>query len=61
MDANRNPIQISVAGAFGAIPWTHLPRQYGAFWLTDAGLSASAGVWLDVVALVHQAFDRAQQ
>ncbi len=56
-DPSGAAAQLSVAGAFGAIPWLSPGRDYAAFWLTFKNLGASAPVWLDVVPLVHSALD----
>lgn len=54
-DVNGTPIQLSVAGAFGAIPWINHTHDYAAFWLTDDDLAQSALVWEDVLPLIHAA------
>lgn len=56
-DASGAATQLSVAGAYGAIPWLHVERDYAAFWLTFRNLGASAPHWLAVVPLIHSALD----
>ena len=57
VDTNKNATQISVSGAWGAIPWTNLSYQYGAFLLTFDQLANSVPVWEEIVPLIHQALD----
>ncbi|MEW6006002.1 MAG: serine hydrolase [Stygiobacter sp.] len=59
MDANGNANQISVPGAYGAIPWINFSYQYGAFLLTFDQLANSVPVWEEIVPLIHQALENA--
>jgi len=57
VDAGKSATQISVSGAWGAIPWINLSYQYGAFLLTFDQLANSVPVWEEIVPLIHQALD----
>ncbi|MCL5027678.1 MAG: serine hydrolase [Bacteroidetes bacterium] len=57
IDTNRNASQISVPGAYGAIPWINFSYQYGAFLLTFDQLENSVPVWEEIVPLIHQTLD----
>lgn len=56
-DGSGAPDQLSVAGAWGAIPWINHTHGYAAFWLTYDDLPSSVGVWLETVPLIHAALD----
>jgi len=56
-DRSGAPDQLSVAGAWGAIPWVNHTRGYAAFWLTYSNLPSSADVWSETVPLLHAALD----
>ncbi|MGH9111449.1 MAG: hypothetical protein ACRDZN_04000, partial [Acidimicrobiales bacterium] len=55
VDADGDPTQISVGGAWGAIPWINLTDNYAAFHLTFDNLANSTPVWESVVPLIHSA------
>ncbi len=57
VEPGGEPIQISVAGYWGSIPWIDLSRGYGAFLLTFDRLPNSVPVWEEVVPLIRAALD----
>ncbi len=54
-DADGTATQLSVPGAYGAIPWINLPDGYAAFLLTKDTLAHAVPVWETILPHIHAA------